>query len=283
MTRDEMINRANSDLKKDLNVGLVVGGLAGTYYAGRKVPSLITGREKFYHGTKKEYIPNILSEGLKPVSKTNVKSYDTDDYMKQFGEKALNRARKYAYITLNKDEAETYAKQVHFGGYKAVGDLAKTNPYKVIAGAFSNSGKENVITMNIPTWRKDYKTKPDPDTIYSMERNSKSVHVGREMAKQLAKKDIKSTRAISFVSPEFIVESPHYKKTGLSEIYQYAKAKPGRFAAGIGLAAAVPLSLAISGMGVKGYIDESIKERKRRKNEQIKESAFIDELERISK
>jgi hypothetical protein len=105
-----------------------------------------------------------------------------------------------------------------------------------VMNPFSNKG---VITISAPRWKEEYKKQSNPFQF----------------------KEIK---------PEYIKGSKKYIPF-TKELGQYIKAKPGKFALGLGLGSA---GIGVAGLGLKGMF---------KKKEQIKQASYIDELQKISK
>lgn len=278
-TEEEIrISNTESDFKNSINLALVAGGGLATLKSVQEIPKRITGRETLYHGTHKDYMNDIINKGLVPASQSGKKSYNTADYMSQFGDDVMKGAIQKVYTTPKIGVAKQYAKQIHHGGFAAVAEEIKKNPAVAWLG-MGKGGEKNIIKMKVPTWKKEYIPEVDADVINSMIRDS--AIIGEKEAKRAAKQLNKEVKVFPMVESKYIIKSPSYQKLSVNEVLQYIKSKPLRFASGVGLAAAIPISAAAAAVGSKMFIDE-LKNRKNKKLEIIKNASFFDELSKTT-
>lgn len=221
------------DPDRKLKGGLAAGAGAAALYHSKP---LLTGRTDLYHGTTKANAEKIRKEGLKPGGRG----------ISEILEPGL-RAKDNVYMTRNPTNARTFAAQAELlKNHKGhVHDFA-ADPLrddKLINGTIS--GKGEVVNASMPLWRKDISEKMVPNPELRGAKNWREFHksfggpTGKSpLSSWAAYQNLKDKSFKGGIGPEFIKGSPHYKKPGLREIMQYAKAKPGRFGAGAALAGA---------------------------------------------
>ena len=227
----------------DATIG-AASGLAGAA-ALHKAKPLVTGRTTLYHGTHADAAKDILRNGLR-TGKPGIADMLEDKI----------KAKDYSYMTPYKSQANFYARQA-----ESLRMEAKNNPGRSArenSDAYIHSGKQvgdtnksilgpgngKVLKAHVPLWKTEHFKNPElRGTKNGREWMNETAKVhpmiwlngpnhGNEMYKAL------DVPAFKHLGPEHFKGSPHYKKLGLKEIGQYAKAKPGRFATGVALGTA---------------------------------------------
>lgn len=215
---------------EESGAGGVAGGLAagagGAYALSKAVPR-VTGRTTYYHGTTSDIADKIRQEGLKPSAQTGVKGpIDTGNFPKDW--------KNHAYIARSKLKAKLYQAQA-----------------KGLRG-----GVGETLKISLPEWKQGLQTLENPETAGGYKAWAQRTGARTPEAAELLRKrpmvgrllygvqSYGGERAIPHVPSEYIRGSDNYKRLGLREIGQYIKARPGRFASGVGLGA-----LGLGGLG----------------------------------
>jgi hypothetical protein len=269
---DELAKIAQDEAETD--AALAAGGLLGGGYVASKAKPLVTGRTRLLHGTAEEYVPKILDKGILPASAGGSKG------VSEILDKAVrDPSKNLAFATRDPMQARGYAVQA--AGMKkaltAVPDkhdieLAKAmglEPKQLLArkaqaevamdpknvGKILNPfNKKGVIEMDVPLWRKDVASKIRVNPEVASAKAAVDKGIAPNFAKALQKRQIQKELGDKVValeggiSPEFMRGSSKFKGLSAREIVDYAKARPGRFAAGAGLGL-----LGAAGLGYGAY------------------------------
>lgn len=236
----------------------LLGGaaLAGGAYAGSKARPMITGRTRLYHGTTPENVGRIQQEGLKPSSIAGEKSITNI-----LPNDIRGAAQELGYMTPGHLGARNYAAQ-------AVSIAEGHDPLQALstrAKALVNPIHPGVVSADVPLWHPDVAPilRPNPEARGSLE-NFRRVAYETAEAQRGQMRDLglpipnirvdnpvaqATTRAtynhfdqskafLGGLDAKYFHGSPHYQGVSLKEIGQYARQHPGRFAGGLGLAAA---------------------------------------------
>lgn len=256
---------AEGDGGGDEDALLAAGGLLGGGYAAKKAKPLITGRTRLFHGTSEEILPKVLEKGVLPSSASGQRGI-TEILANQ----VKDPSRNLAFATRDPMQARSYAAQA-----EGIADAIKNRPtatpeakkiLDLIGGtdetrmqvlrardkAMNKPGailrtlnpfsRKGVAELDVPLWRKDVasKIRVNPE-VASAKANVDANIFLPDWAKGMQKRQIQKELGDKVVameggiSPEFIRGSTKFKGLTPSEIIQYAKARPGRFAAGAGL------------------------------------------------
>lgn len=233
-------NKTNKTIAGGAAVVAGVGMAKDQYDRGH-----LTGRETLYHGTAVEHKKKILKEGLKPRASKGI----IDVAEEVHGEDAL-KSKEHVFMTRSKHQAHTYANQaqrIHEGTFKIHDAMSRFKD--MIPGTKSSKG---VVHVNAPTWKSDEFKKVRNPEVKKIFKDMKGDPFTPPFAKKLQKKKIYDTLEKSVftnkgpVSNKYMKGSDAYSKNSLGEIKSFIKAKPGRFAKGLGKSI---LGTALAGAG----------------------------------
>jgi hypothetical protein len=256
---------ANRDDEKLLGGAAVVGGGV----AAKKGLKGATGREALFHGTSVERAKKIRAEGLKPQGGPGITGA-VQDYLNR-GDKSksgfADKSKGLAFTETRKRSAKGYSwqqTQIDKGLKKGV-TPTKTfekmlkDPNMVlnrIGAGLGLTGSKGVVKMDVPTWkfRDAGKIVSNPEFLEQAARIDKEVPAGAKgLSKAMARSQFEKPVRVfkGGVGTEYIKGSKDFKRLGLREVGQFAKAHPGRFAGKLGLGLA---GLAAVGYGAKKLI-----------------------------
>lgn len=226
--------------EKDDAVTKGLGGVAAGAALIGGVNPLVTGRSRLYHGTTPELAEKIKLEGLKPSSMVNSPSV-TQQALRGRGE-VLDKAKNLAYLTNNPTEANMYAAQAAFlgKGGKLHQSVARAD---AMTKAQFNPFQKGVLRANVPLWKDEIasKLRPNPEAMGSFKEwdaQRSPFNFDTEIERRILHHQLAAAKAFEGgVDSKWFQGAKDYQPVSLKEIGEYAKAKPGRFAAGVGLSA----------------------------------------------
>jgi uncharacterized protein YycO len=252
--------------------------VGGGALAAAKAKPLVTGRTRLYHGTSAEQAAQIRKTGLRSAAQVGVRGV-TDVLPPEI----RDPSRELAFTTPSKGTARTYQTQAErlknvFKGKpnpEAIQSsmmAMKMDPtvYMDIMNPLNNKG---IVTMDVPMWRKDVASRvvDNPEARGGLDNFRKATRQGFDFRPELVKdmeskamydsltKDTKVFKG--GVDTEFIRGAKNFKGVSLREIGQYAKARPGRFGAGLALGAA--------GVGAAAYGAHKLLKKPKQKTAEI--------------
>ena len=224
----------------------VVGAAAGLAGAGVLRNALasgdLTGRRTLYHGTTEDVARSIRQQGLLPTTDANavntkIISHDTDRYAKSLGK---------AYATPSKAEALGYAVATR---NRRAGNFLFMDPARL-------SDFKGVVKLNVPEWKHNMVMNPEVDMDLKSYIARSAELRGKQLSpvekQQAASAYRQLRRAAVFdggVSPEYVKGADKYKANSIRELLEYARARPGQFARGLGKGA-----IGLAGIAGSGYL-----------------------------
>lgn len=237
------------------------GGVAGVGAGGvllSKARPHVTGRQRLYHGTTGEAARKVRESGLLPAA-----AVDTPAITDILADDIKADAKKLVYLTPKRMEAGGYAGQADFiaaNPKNFLSPLLMPQRAKATVKGMLNPVHPGIVTADVPTWKPEIadKIKKNPEARGSFDEFRK--HVRSKMLFPPPDDQIRALhksldRAVAIdggVPAEFIRGSDKFKKLTLREMKEYARARPGRFAGGLGLGA---LGLASVGAGASTLAD----------------------------
>lgn len=242
--------------KKDHSTAVgMAAGTGGAVAAKKSVPR-ITGRTTYRHGTSSRLADTIRSEGIRPANRTGVQGViEQGGFPKEWAD--------YGYVAKSPTKARAYAMQAsrQHGG---VPETLKVSLPEWKEGLQTITIENPETAGGFKAWKK--RTLARLDDPKNIERTAKQMGFGTDdFGRLMAERQIKQVktvlggplgklmyrvqayggeRAIPHVPAEYIRGSDKYVPHSLRELGQYIKARPGRFASGVGLGA-----LGLAGIG----------------------------------
>lgn len=253
---------------RDPSIAMPATDFALAAYLGKIAPELITGRKTLYHGTSKKRADSILQHGLHPEGRVGITS-GMD-----------NKPPPLAYLSPNKFMARFYANQTDdienvIGKHPPMEAADRVKEYAASRERdwIGKDDRGRALKARVPTWQYDTVRNPElgddslPKFVKRLLANhdmagkqgipAPAAKEGRSLLKWLIGPSTYAQLSSDFVTPqtvsaEHFVDSPHYRGLSGGELLKYIKAKPLRFLAGLGSAAAVP---ALAAHGGKQVLD----------------------------
>ena len=231
-----------------------------------------------YHGTAPDNVSPILKSGIQSAKTLKKPSLNTSQLKNVLGSSVANEGEMLAYATPSKMLARIFALQAEHGGVSNTQlkmALKEISPFEPLKAAISSRRDKSVITASIPKWKANIVNNPES----AMYRKRYGAILSDKVISKLEKNLNNLMPAFEGGIPaEYIKGSKKYIPW-TKEIGQYVKAKPGRFAAGLGVGLA---GLSLAGIGASNMIKPKHEMEKRSSFRQIKERAFLDELNKLA-
>jgi len=241
---------------------VVAGGAAALAGAGLASEQYhrgnLTGRETLYHGTSRDRADSIRKNGLTPNHSHSSISGVVDPNL-------ANMNKDLVFTTKSKFQGHMYAAQqrgIDNGRIKNVQDHARGAEHtaKDAFKSMATGNDKGVVKLNVPTWKEGHKGVWNPE-VRSQLRSMKSdllfkimnpTKVQQDAAKKIMyntlQKSVHVHRGAEGIGTQFIRGSGNYQKNSLKEVGQFISGNRGRFAKGVGAAAA---GVALAGLGAK--------------------------------
>ena len=216
--------------KNDLLTGAgITGGIAGSTMIKKQFDKgNLSGREKLYHGTKKENVDSILEHGILGSKANDPKSY-------------TRTAFESAGYDIDPQTTELNNKS-YMARDKGVSNAV--NQGRALRG-FGDFNDQTIIKGKVPVWKMNTVKNPElmgaktPHEFYQKAKNSFLISDETPLGKKLVKDtyDVYDKRTVTVagdIPAQYLKGSNHYSGATAKEVGEFIKHNPKRFAGGVG-------------------------------------------------
>jgi len=239
-----------------MNKAKALGGLASILAGvglGKKIydkHSLLTGRENMFHNTASKNVEQILEQGLLASKASDPDNFTNLNLKVNKTPISKKDLKNKVYLAKNKDVIDSFEGSISYMNHDQ-----KTQDPRL------------TLNISIPIWRFKESKNPIAELLIDrikegrgivrenrLYRDIELLHINKGILnsnkRELKAWGPKGTAVIEGdVGPEYIKESPHYKKLSIPEIKDYIKNNPGKFTKGA-LGVAGSLGLMVGGGGL---------------------------------